>query len=79
MVTDHYSGETYTATAGKVTLAIPAKADGGIVLLTVDSGKFTSVRAANRSPFIFGINFGVIAAEGVDDDGWCPGLLKIKD
>ncbi|WHX41325.1 pullulanase [Mesobacillus sp. AQ2] len=41
VVTDHYSGETYTATAGKVTLPIPSKADGGTVLLTVENGSIT--------------------------------------
>ncbi len=46
VVTDHYSGENYTATDGKVTLAIPAKADGGTVLLTVDNGEITAAVAA---------------------------------
>ncbi|MCM3124257.1 MULTISPECIES: pullulanase [unclassified Mesobacillus] len=41
VVTDHYSGETYTATTGKVTLPIPSKADGGTVLLTVENGSIT--------------------------------------
>ncbi|MBT2639725.1 pullulanase [Bacillus sp. ISL-39] len=46
-VTDHYSGQTYTATeTGAVTLAIPAKGDGGTVLLTVDNGTITAAAAA---------------------------------
>ncbi|WP_079505136.1 pullulanase [Mesobacillus jeotgali] len=47
IVTDHYSGKTYTASeAGEVTLAIPSKADGGTVLLTVDSGEITAAAVA---------------------------------
>ncbi|GGM42196.1 hypothetical protein GCM10011351_30320 [Paraliobacillus quinghaiensis] len=46
VVTDHYSGQTYNATdANEVSLTIPAKADGGTVLLTVDSGSITGVTA----------------------------------
>jgi pullulanase len=41
VVTDHYSGDTYNASAGKVTLTIPSKADGGTVLLTVEGGTIT--------------------------------------
>jgi pullulanase len=47
VVTDHYSGETYTATAGKVTLPIPSKADGGTVLLTVENGSITPGEEGN--------------------------------
>jgi pullulanase len=47
VVTDHYSGETYTATAGKVILPIPSKADGGTVLLTVENGSITTGEDGN--------------------------------
>ncbi|GAE45348.1 pullulanase [Mesobacillus boroniphilus JCM 21738] len=47
VVTDHYSGETYTATAGKVTLTIPSKADGGTVLLTVENGTIIPAEDGN--------------------------------
>jgi pullulanase len=47
VVTDHYSGETYTATDGKVTLTIPSKADGGTVLLTVENGSITTGEDGN--------------------------------
>ncbi|RSD26847.1 pullulanase [Mesobacillus subterraneus] len=48
VVTDHYSGQTYTATeAGEVTLAIPSKADGGTVLLTVENGTITAAAAGS--------------------------------
>ncbi|MGB6406990.1 MAG: alpha-amylase family glycosyl hydrolase, partial [Planococcus donghaensis] len=43
VVTDAYSGAEYTATAGKVNLTLPGKADGGTVLLTVEGGNITSV------------------------------------
>ncbi|MGV2939657.1 pullulanase [Mesobacillus sp. LC4] len=47
VVTDHYSSKTYTASeAGEVVLTIPAKADGGTVLLTVDGGAITAAEAA---------------------------------
>ncbi|MFT9596502.1 pullulanase-associated domain-containing protein, partial [Mesobacillus sp.] len=47
VVTDHYSGQTYTATeAGEVTLTLPAKADGGTVLLTVEGGAITAAASA---------------------------------
>jgi pullulanase len=47
VVTDHYSGETYPATAGKVTLTIPSKADGGTVLLTVENGAIIPAEDGN--------------------------------
>ena len=47
VVTDHYSSKTYTASeAGEVVLTIPAKADGGTVLLTVENGAITAAEAA---------------------------------
>jgi len=47
VVTDYYSGQTYTASeAGEVALTIPAKADGGTVLLTVEGGAITAAEAA---------------------------------
>ncbi|MBT2644600.1 pullulanase [Bacillus sp. ISL-41] len=46
-VTDHYSNNTYTATAGKVTLTIPSKADGGTVLLTVENGAIIPAEDGN--------------------------------
>lgn len=47
VVTDHYANQTYTASeAGEVTLFIPAKADGGTVLLTVEGGEITAAAAA---------------------------------
>lgn len=47
VVIDHYADKTYTASeAGEITLTIPAKADGGTVLLTVDGGEITAAAAA---------------------------------
>lgn len=47
IVTDHYADKTYTASeAGEITLTIPAKADGGTVLLTVEGGEITAAAAA---------------------------------
>ncbi|MFX3625617.1 MAG: pullulanase [Ectobacillus sp.] len=44
VITDHYSGKTYNASEnGQVTIKIPAKADGGTVLLTVEGGAITGV------------------------------------
>jgi len=43
VITDHYSNQTFTASqAGEITWTIPAKADGGTVLLTVDGGEITA-------------------------------------
>ncbi|EGA89405.1 pullulanase [Planococcus donghaensis MPA1U2] len=47
VVTDAYSGTEYTATAGKVNLTLPGKADGGTVLLTVNGGNITGVAKDN--------------------------------
>ena len=38
VITDHYSNTDYTVVNGEVTFTIPAMADGGTVLLTVDGG-----------------------------------------
>ncbi|WLR57799.1 pullulanase-associated domain-containing protein [Mesobacillus subterraneus] len=47
VVTDHYSSKTYTASeVGEVILPIPAKADGGTVLLSVENGAITAAEAA---------------------------------
>lgn len=49
VVTDHYANKTYPATeAGEVTMTIPAKADGGTVLLTVEGGEITAAAAAGE-------------------------------
>lgn len=49
VVTDHYADKTYTASeAGEITLTIPAKADGGTVLLTVEGGEITAAKAASE-------------------------------
>jgi pullulanase len=47
VVTDYYSGKTYPAADGKVTLSIPSKADGGTVLLTVENGKIIPAEDGN--------------------------------
>lgn len=48
VVTDHYSNQTFSASAnGKVTVTIPAKANGGTVLLTVENGSITAAAAAD--------------------------------
>lgn len=39
VITDHYSNKEYRASEGKVTITIPAKADGGTILLTAQGGK----------------------------------------
>ncbi|AOM81713.1 Pullulanase [Salisediminibacterium beveridgei] len=41
VVTDHYSGDTYTASDESVTVTLPAMADGGTALLTVENGTIT--------------------------------------
>ncbi len=47
VVKDHYSGQTYTASAtGEIEISIPAKADGGTVLLTVAGGAITGTAAS---------------------------------
>ncbi|MBT2661723.1 pullulanase [Bacillus sp. ISL-45] len=47
VVTDHYSGQTFTASeTGEVVLTIPAKADGGTVLLTAEGGAITAAATA---------------------------------
>ncbi|WP_233254395.1 pullulanase [Salipaludibacillus keqinensis] len=38
VVTDHYAGEEYTAADGTVTIDVPAMADGGTAVLTVENG-----------------------------------------
>ncbi|RCW77295.1 secreted pullulanase [Saliterribacillus persicus] len=44
IVTDHYSNQTYNATAAnEVSLTLPAIADGGTALLTVEGGSITGV------------------------------------
>jgi secreted pullulanase len=44
VITDHYSNKVYTTTEeGTVTITIPAKADGGTVLLSVEGGIITGV------------------------------------
>jgi pullulanase len=49
VVTDHYANKTYTATeAGEIILTIPAKAEGGTVLLTVEGGDITAATAAGE-------------------------------
>lgn len=49
VVTDHYTNKTYSASeAGEVTLTIPAKADGGTVLLTVEGGDITTAIPAGE-------------------------------
>ncbi|MCH1624515.1 pullulanase [Fredinandcohnia quinoae] len=56
VVTDHYSGESFSANeAGEVSLTIPSNTDGGTVLLTVDGGSITGV-----------------TSEGGTDDGEIP-------
>lgn len=48
VVTDHYSKQNYSASAnGTITLTIPAKADGGTVLLTVENGSITAAAASD--------------------------------
>lgn len=50
VVTDSYSGKSYTADAeGKLALSLPAMADGGTVLLTVDAGTIVSATAGSES------------------------------
>ncbi|PRO65886.1 pullulanase [Alkalicoccus urumqiensis] len=41
VVTDHYSGDTFTAADGSVTVPVPAAADGGTALLSIENGTFT--------------------------------------
>lgn len=50
VITDSYSGKQYQTVEGKSTITIPAKADGGTVLLTVDGGSITGVVEGNGIP-----------------------------
>ncbi|WP_090843816.1 pullulanase [Alkalicoccus daliensis] len=45
VVTDAYSGETYASENNQVTITLPAKADGGTVLLTADNGTIVGEEA----------------------------------
>ncbi|KSU61025.1 amylopullulanase [[Bacillus] enclensis] len=48
VITDHYSGKEYPVSgAEEVTVTLPAKADGGTALLTVDGGTITGVEAGS--------------------------------
>ncbi|MEQ6389057.1 pullulanase [Bacillaceae bacterium S4-13-58] len=50
VVTNHYSGQTYSVNeSGEVFLSIPAKGDGGTVLLTVEGAKIVGVAAQTGS------------------------------
>ncbi|MDL4840557.1 pullulanase [Aquibacillus rhizosphaerae] len=49
VITDHYSGQVYQASeAGEVSISIPANADGGTVLLTVEGGAITNAVSASE-------------------------------
>lgn len=47
VVTDAYSGESYSATEGELAITLPAKQDGGTLLLTVEGGKIMGAAPTN--------------------------------
>jgi secreted pullulanase len=49
-ITDSYSDKEYQVVDGKATITIPAKADGGTVLFTLENGSITGVVDGNETP-----------------------------